>query len=109
MIGNGQSRRGLDIDELKQHGMVYGCNGIYRDFTPDVLCVLDAGVCLEAVEFGYPAKGHKCLFTHGSWEPLPKELREHIDIDSDEVFESPTQREQFTMLGFTKKRKLKIL
>ena len=104
VIGNGQSRRDLDIDELKQHGMVYGCNGLYRDFTPDVLCVLDAGLCLEVVESGYPAKGHKCLFTHGSWEPLPKDLREHIDIDSDEIFESPVQREQFTMLGFTRKR-----
>ena len=31
LIGNGNSRLGLDLSILKPHGKVYGCNAIYRE------------------------------------------------------------------------------
>ena len=31
IIGNGESRNIFPIDELKGHGVIYGCNAIYRD------------------------------------------------------------------------------
>ena len=36
-IGNGESRAPIDLIKLRPHGKIYGCNGLYRDFTPDVL------------------------------------------------------------------------
>ena len=36
-IGNGQSRAPVDLIKLRPQGKIYGCNGLYRDFTPDVL------------------------------------------------------------------------
>ena len=37
VLGNGASRKDVDLSALKNHGKVYGCNALYRDFTPDVL------------------------------------------------------------------------
>ena len=31
IIGNGESRNIFPIDNLKGHGVIYGCNAIYRD------------------------------------------------------------------------------
>ena len=37
-IGNGESRKGFDLDNIKTHGKIYGCNvRMYRDYA-DVLC-----------------------------------------------------------------------
>lgn len=41
VIGNGESRNGIDVDALKQHGLVFGCNALIRDFTPDYVVALD--------------------------------------------------------------------
>ena len=27
-IGNGESRKGYDLDKLKPHGKIYGCNAV---------------------------------------------------------------------------------
>ena len=32
VLGNGESRKGISIGDLKQHGKVYACNGVYRTF-----------------------------------------------------------------------------
>ena len=31
ILGNGQSRLGVNLEKLKEYGKVYGCNAIYRD------------------------------------------------------------------------------
>ena len=41
VIGNGISRRGLDLTQLQPYGKIYGCNALYREFTPDVLVATD--------------------------------------------------------------------
>jgi hypothetical protein len=41
-IGNGPSRKGFDLTSLKETGQTYGCNALYRDFTPDYLFSVDA-------------------------------------------------------------------
>jgi len=52
-IGNGQSRSPVDLIKLKPHGKIYGCNGLYRDFTPDVLCSVDGPMMHEIYQSGY--------------------------------------------------------
>ena len=44
LIGNGESRKGFNLDTLKPHGKIYGCNALYREFTPDVLVSVDHGI-----------------------------------------------------------------
>ena len=53
VLGNGISRQGLDLDHLKQLGQVYGCNAIYREFTPNVLISTDTPISKSIQESGY--------------------------------------------------------
>ena len=54
VIGNGISRNGLSLDKLKTHGDIYGCNALYRDFTPDVLVATDKPIAEHIESTGYP-------------------------------------------------------
>ena len=67
-IGNGQSRSPVDLIKLKPHGKIYGCNGLYRDFTPDVLCSVDAGMMHEIYQSGYADNNELWL---RDWNPIP--------------------------------------
>jgi hypothetical protein len=49
-IGNGPSRKNFDLTLLKSTGQTYGCNALYRDFTPDYLFTVDRQMTKEIVE-----------------------------------------------------------
>ena len=68
VLGNGPSRK--NIDPSKLDGTVIGCNACYRDFTPDVICAIDAGIISEIIKSDFDGK---CYFTHNSWNLLPAE------------------------------------
>lgn len=53
VLGNGKSRLVLDLNQLKKLGTVYGCNALYREFTPDVLISTDPGISEEIQNSGY--------------------------------------------------------
>jgi hypothetical protein len=53
VIGNGISRKGIDLSTLKTVGKVYGCNALYREFTPDVLIATDRPIATQIQESGY--------------------------------------------------------
>ena len=52
-IGNGESRSPIDLNKLRPHGKIYGCNALYRDFKPDVLVGVDHGIMHEIYQSGY--------------------------------------------------------
>ena len=52
-VGNGQSRKGFDLESLRPHGRIYGCNALYRDFVPDVLISVDHATMHEIYHTGY--------------------------------------------------------
>jgi hypothetical protein len=58
VLGNGVSRKGLDLTSLQKHGVIYGCNALYRDFVPDVLVATDKPIREEIQHSGYAIK-HK--------------------------------------------------
>ena len=68
VLGNGPSR--TNIDPSKLDGTVIGCNACYRDFNPDVICAIDAGIISEITKSDFDGK---CYFTHNSWNLLPAE------------------------------------
>lgn len=53
VIGNGESRAGVDLQELHSRGMTFGCNALHRDFAPDFLGCLDTAMAEEIVASGY--------------------------------------------------------
>jgi len=71
VIGNGESRKDLDLNSLKEKGKTYGCNALYRDFSPDYLLSIDANIMVEILESGY-CKNNQCYFS--DWDLLPAEV-----------------------------------
>ena len=72
IIGNGKSRDGFDLEQLRPHGHIYGCNALYRDFAPDYLIAID--------------------------DPIAREIEESIhneDFPDQTKFIHPTMEEQF--------------
>lgn len=53
VLGNGESRRGIDIDDLKEKGTVFACNGVYRTHRPHYLIAVDPKMILEIAEGDY--------------------------------------------------------
>jgi hypothetical protein len=53
VLGNGQSRRNINLELLKTQGVVYGCNALYRDFVPHVLVATDTLISKEIQMSGY--------------------------------------------------------
>jgi hypothetical protein len=62
IIGNGQSRQSFNLNNIANHkgGLLasgalqsYGCNALYRDFTPDFLVAVGDEIVKEIAESGY--------------------------------------------------------
>ena len=47
VIGNGTSRKDLELHSLKKYGKVYACNAVFRTFEPDYLVAVDVKMILE--------------------------------------------------------------
>jgi hypothetical protein len=50
VIGNGESRIGLDLNSFKEHFVTIGCNALHRDFVPNHLVCFDRRMAAEATE-----------------------------------------------------------
>ena len=66
VLGNGVSRQAVDLATLFQCGTVYGCNAIYREFTPHVLISTDAPISAAIQNSGYSQNN-----VHYTRKPLP--------------------------------------
>ena len=47
VIGNGTSRKDIDLYPLKNYGKVYACNAMFRHFEPHYLVAVDVKMILE--------------------------------------------------------------
>lgn len=63
VLGNGESRLQFSLKKLKRYGKTYGCNAIYRDFSPDVLLSIDRHMVNEIIDAGYH-EAHTCYFAN---------------------------------------------
>ena len=78
VLGNGPSRANIDTSKLD--GTVIGCNACYRDFTPDVICAIDAGVISDIVESGFNGD---CYFTHNCFRKFTLITSQSYKYNSD--------------------------
>ena len=53
VLGNGVSRREIDVDQLLKLAPVYGCNALYRTHTPTVLVATDRPIADAIQASGY--------------------------------------------------------
>jgi len=59
LIGNGISRRDIILESLRPHGEIFGCNALYREFTPDLLFCVDVRMIYEVAKSGF-ARENPC-------------------------------------------------
>jgi hypothetical protein len=53
VLGNGISRKTIVSASLQPLGKIYGCNALYREFTPDILVATDRPIATAIQESGY--------------------------------------------------------
>lgn len=53
VLGNGVSRADVNLHIVKELGPIYGCNALYREFTPSVLVSTDKPISQKIQEDGY--------------------------------------------------------
>lgn len=82
IIGNGKSREGFDLKQLKPYGKIYGCNALYRDYAPeyevpDYLVAIDKPITEEIEKSDFPKKRfisppEEEQFEHPSFNPFSR-------------------------------------
>ena len=77
VLGNGQSRLGIDLKELRKHGKIYGCNAIYRTNPDDVdvLIGVDQGIMHEMYHSGICEKVPTYF---RNWSKVPIDLLDNM-------------------------------
>ena len=74
VLGNGESRNGIKISDLQQHGKVFACNAVYRTETPDYLIAVDPKMINEIGESDYPVKNEVWSNFNHQYNKNPKIL-----------------------------------
>lgn len=74
VMGNGESRLSINYDSVKTH-TTYGCNAIYRDFTPSALTAIDEWMYYEILQSNYSIS-NQCYFRN--FNLLPAEMVSYI-------------------------------
>ena len=91
VLGNGESRKDIDVDLLKAKGKVYGCNAIFREHELDGLIAVDPMLEHEIYQSGYAHK-HPCYFR--SWDDMPVDHYEMmLEAQVSQMNKTPNIRE----------------
>ena len=79
ILGNGPSRLVVDLDKLKPQGTIWGCNALYRDFTPHYLVSVDKAMQDEIHASGYCEK-HQVIFRQTPTGRYPYNFHKNIYV-----------------------------
>lgn len=80
VLGNGRSRLKYPLHELRTYGKIYGCNALYRDFTPDVLVATDAPMAAEIENTNYQNTNE--FYTRNPIKPNSKKIEINFGFSS---------------------------
>lgn len=69
IIGNGASRKDVDLNKLKKLGTIFGCNALYRDFEPDWLVAIDPKMIEEIRNSNFDQTKFIVPKEERHWEP----------------------------------------
>jgi len=77
VLGNGESRKGIDINDLKECGTVFACNGVYRTHQPHWLVAVDPKMMLEIAETDY-VQNNKVYSNYNAQYQKHQKLLDHV-------------------------------
>ena len=78
VLGNGESRKGIIVDELKAHGTVFARNGVYRTASPHYLIAVDPKMMHEIFESDYPLTNQVWSNYNHQYDKNPK-MKDHAN------------------------------
>ena len=78
VLGNGESRRGIEINDLMEKGTVFACNAVYRTHRPHFLIAVDPKMIFEIAETDYPLHNKVWSNFNAQYNKNPKILN-HIN------------------------------
>jgi hypothetical protein len=78
VLGNGESRKGIEINDLKRKGTVFACNAVYRTHQPHFLIAVDPKMILEIAETDYPVHNKVWSNFNAQYNKNPKILN-HVN------------------------------
>ena len=90
VLGNGESRKDVDVELLKTQGKVWGCNALFREHTVDGLIAVDPMMTHEIYRSGY-CDYNKVYFR--DWEDVPADQYEMMKEAQTSNMKNPTVRE----------------
>jgi len=73
VVGNGESRYGIDINKFSQDYTLIGCNAIHRSVAVDHLVCCDRRMVEEAVEGEFTS--HTNIYVRDSWHNYFRKIR----------------------------------
>mgnify|MGYP003149779602 CR=1 FL=1 len=88
IIGNGLSRKDFNLNRLVGQGCTFGCNALYRDFTPDYLVAIDDKIIEEITQSDYPMNRFIVPPNEEQYEPAehnPNRPRSNAGILEDQI------------------------
>ena len=77
VIGNGESRRGINLETYRQHTLI-GCNAIHRDIVVDHLVCCDRRMVAEATE--NPLTKDTFIYVSDHWFPFFRKIQKNKNI-----------------------------
>ena len=103
VIGNGKSRSVLNLEKLNEH-ITYGCNALFRDYSPTYLVCGDTAMTWDICNSGYSRK-NQCYFK--MFDRLPADEYEMLKMtfeycrgeNDPKIIENEPQTDEFVMFG----------
>jgi hypothetical protein len=80
VIGNGESRRSVDLNSLKSKYTLIGCNALHRDITVDHLVCCDRRMAEEAVT--NPNTKETIIYVRDSWYRFFRKILKNKNIQT---------------------------
>ena len=102
IIGNGKSRQHMDLDKIKEKAWTFGCNALYRDFSPDFLLTVDPHCTHEILDSDYSLNNKVVL---SNMNPLPGECRDALNLAADHEYENESTGYKFFFNGWGDKKR----
>ena len=79
MLGNGESRRDLDLSSLELYYDIIGCNALHRDFLPKKLICCDRRMAVESLE--NPEISGTTVYVRDEWYRYFRKIKKNKNVD----------------------------
>lgn len=78
VVGNGESRKGIDLEQFQEEYTTIGCNALHRDFTTDHLICCDRRMATEATQ--NPLTKNTLIYVRDHWYHYFRKIEKNKNI-----------------------------